>query len=107
MDLSELARKFHHFEAVSFERQKQSEGLADSAGEVMRVGITTLKAKEQERVISLPPTSEEQAKYIEREIEGVFDSYDAEGNAELRLAVLARISQKLMQQIEEQGVGKK
>ena len=25
MNLSELARKFHHFEALSFERQKQSE----------------------------------------------------------------------------------
>ena len=102
MDLSELARKFHHFEAVSFERHNQSDRFADSAGDVMRVGITTLKAKEQERVISLPPDTEEQAKYIESEIEGVFDSYDAEGDAELRLAVLARISQKLMEQLENQ-----
>ena len=101
MNLSELARKFHHFEAVSFNRQKQSDGFADRTGEVIRVGITTLKAKEQERVISIPPDTEEQAKYIEREIEGVFDAYDAEGDAELRLAILARISQKLMQQIEE------
>ena len=102
MDLSELARKFHHFEAVSFERHKQSNEFADSAREVMRVGITTLAAKEQERVISIPPTAEEQAKYIEREVEGVFDTYDADGDAELRLAVLARISRKLMEQIEDQ-----
>ena len=102
MNLSELARKFHHFEAVSFERHKPSDEFAESAGEVMRVGITTLTAKEQERVISLPPTSEEQAKYIEREIEDVFDAYDADGDAELRLAVLTRISRKLMQQLEDQ-----
>lgn len=101
MNLSEIARKFHHFEAVSFERHKQSDEFAERSGEVMRVGITTLTAKEQERVISLPPTAEEQAKYIEREIEGVFDAHDADGNAELRLAVLARISQKLMEQIED------
>ena len=49
MDLSELARKFHHFEAVSFERHNQSDRFADCAGEVIRVGITALKAKEQER----------------------------------------------------------
>ncbi len=102
MNFSELARKFHHFEVVSFERHMQSDGFADSAGEVMRVGITTLTAKEQERVISLPPTAEEQAKYIQREIEEVFDAYDADGDAELRLAVLARISRKLMEQIEDQ-----
>lgn len=101
MSLSELARKFSHFEAVSFERHKQSDGFADGAGDVMRVGITTLTAKEQERVISIPPPAEEQAKYIEREIERVFDAHDADGNAELRLAVLARISRKLMEQLEE------
>ena len=101
MNLSELARKFHHFEAVSFEQHKQSDGFAERSGEVMRVGITTLTAKEQERVISLPPTAEEQAKYIEREIEDVFDAYDADGDAEFRLAVLTRISRNLMEQIED------
>lgn len=101
MNLSDLARKFHHFEAVSFERHNQSDGFAHSAGEVMRVGITTLTAKEQERVISIRPTAEEQAKIIEREIEGVFDAYDADEDAELCLAVLARISRKLMEQLEE------
>ena len=105
MNLSELARKFHHFEAVSFERHKQSNEFADSAREVMRVGITSLTAKEQERVISIPPTAEQQAKYIEREIESVFDAYDADGDAELHLAVLARISRKLMEQIEERTTG--
>ena len=45
MNLSELARKFHHFRAVSFERQRQSEKTTDNAGQVIRVGITTLSSR--------------------------------------------------------------
>ena len=100
MNLSELARKFHHFEAVSFDRRKQSDKFADGARDVMRLGITTLKAEEQARVITVRPSAETQAKEIQREIEDVLDAFDAAGDAELRLAVLARISQKLMDQIE-------
>ena len=68
----------------------------------MRLGITTLKAEEQARVLTVPPSAETQAKEIQREIEDVLDAFDAAGDAELRLAVLTRISQKLMEQIEEQ-----
>ncbi len=97
MNLAELGRKFHHFEAVSFERREQSDGFSDSAGEVMRVGITTLNAKDQERVITLPPTGEKRAKKIEREIEQVFELAGVDEDIELRLAVLGRLSQKLME----------
>ena len=98
MNLSEFARKFHHFEAVSFEQQKQSEQLADNAGEVIRVGITTLSSIERERVVAVPPTAKAQVDNIEHEIEKVLKS---EKNPELRLAVLARLSQKLMEQLED------
>ncbi len=98
MDLSELARKFHHFEALSFERHGQSD---DNAGEVIRVGITTLSATEQERVVTVPPTAEAQLDDIERGIEEVFESAGVDGNPNLRLAILARLSQKLMEQLED------
>ena len=98
MNLSELARKFHHFRAVSFERQKQSN---DTAGEVIRVGITTLSSPEQERVVTVPPTAEEQIDNIERGIDQVFESAGVDGDANLRLAILARLSQKLMKQLED------
>ncbi len=101
MNLSELARKFQHFEAVSFERQRQSEKSVDNAGEVIRVGITTLSSPEQERVITVPPTAEAQADKIERKIEQVFEGFGVDGNINLRLAVLARLSQKLMEQLED------
>ena len=94
MTLSELSRKFQHFEALSFERQEQSDG---SAGEVIRVGITTLSSPEQERVVTMPPTAEAQADKIERAIVQVLE---LEENTEIRLAILARLSQKLMKQLE-------
>ena len=98
LNLSELARKFHHFEALSFEQQEQSD---DSAGEVIRVGITTLSSPEQERVVTVPPTTEMQIDGIERGIEEVFESAGVDGNPNLRLAILARLSQKLMEQLED------
>ena len=101
MNLSELARKFHHFEAVSFEKQRQSEKPADSTGEVIRVGITTFSSQEQERVVTVPPTAEAQIDEIEHGIEQVFDSAGVDGDANLRLAILARLSQRLMEQLEE------
>ena len=92
-NLSQLARKFRHFEAVSYEKRKHTES---SAGEPIRIGITRPNEPEQEQVVTLPSTAEEQANKIEHEIEQVFDKFDADGNSEFRLAVLARISQKLM-----------
>ena len=94
-NLSQLARKFRHFEAVSYDKQKHTES---PAGEPIRVGITRPNHPEQEQVVTLPSTAEEQANEIEREIEHVLNRFDVDGNSEFRLAVLARISQKLMQE---------
>ena len=69
-----------------------------SAGEPIRIGITRPNYPEQEQVVTLPSTAEEQVKKIEREIEQVLDKFDVDANYEFRLAVLARISQKLMQE---------
>ena len=101
MNLSELARKFHHFRAVSFERQRQSEKTTDSAGQVIRVGITTLSSPEQERVVTVPPTAEAQIDNIERRFEEVFKCFGVDGDPNLRLAILARLSQRLMAQLED------
>ncbi len=101
MDLAELAKKFHHFEVVSFERQKKTGRFSDGTEEIMRVGVTTLKAEEQARVISLPATAETQAKEIEREIEQIFEFAGVSEDTELRLAVLGRLSRKLMEQPED------
>ena len=93
--LSQLARKFRHFEAVSYEKLKHTES---SIGEPIRIGITRPNHPEQEQVVTLPSTAEEQVKKIEREIEQVLDKFDVDANYEFRLAILARVSQKLMQE---------
>ena len=94
-NLSQIARKFRHFEAVSYEKR---EHIESAAGEPIRIGITRPNHPEQEQVVTLPSTVEKQAIEIEREIKQVLDKFDADGNSEFRLAVLARISQKLMQE---------
>ena len=98
-NLTELARKFRHFEAVSYEKLKHTES---STGEPIRVGITAPQKIEQERVVILTPDVEDAANQVEREIEPIFDKLDVDGNTEFRLAVLARITQKLMQESENE-----
>ena len=98
INLSQLARKFRHFEAVSYEKLEHTES---SAGELIRVGITRPNQSEDEQVVILLSTAEEQATKIERAIEQVFNDIDTDRNPEFRLAVLGRISQKLMQEFEK------
>ena len=101
-NLAQLARKFRHFEAVSYEKLKHTES---STGEPIRVGITVPQKTEQERVVILTPSVEDAADQIEHEIEPIFDKFDEDKNIEFRLAVLARITQKLMQESEsEKGI---
>ena len=91
INLSQIARKFRHFEAVSYEKL---EHINLSAGKPIRIGTTTPNQPEQERVVPLTPAAEAAADKIEK----VLDEIDRDGNPEFRLAVLARISQKLMQE---------
>ena len=94
INLSRLARKFRHFEAVSYEKWTHAES---SRGEPIRIGITRPRQPEQERVVTLLSTAEEQANKLEEAIEQTLEEIDKDGNSEFRLAVLGRISQKLMQ----------
>ena len=98
INLSQIARKFRHFEAVSYEKLAHTES---SAGEPIRVGITAPNQTEQERVVTLTPTANEQTAEMEDEIRKVFDKFDVDDNPELHIAILARISQKWMQQLDE------
>ena len=101
-NLAQLARKFRHFEAVSYEKLKHTDS---STSEPIRVGITVPKKTEQEQVVILTPSVEDAADQIEREIEPIFDKFNADGNTEFRLAILARLTQKLMQKSEnEKGI---
>ena len=69
INLSQIARKFRHFEAVSYEKGKH---IVD-----------------------------EQTAAIEHEIKKAFDKFDVDNNPELHIAILARISQRWIQQLDE------
>ena len=98
INLAQLARKFRHFEAVSYEKLEHAES---SAGEPIRVGITTPNRTEQERVVTLTQTADEQTSEIAYEIRNVLNKFNVDDNLELQIAILARISQKWMQQLDE------
>ena len=97
-NLAQLARKYRHFEAVSYEKLTHTES---STGEPIRVGITTPNRAEQERVVTLTPTADAQTAEMEDEIRKIFDKFDVDDNPELHIAILARISQKWMQRLDE------
>ncbi len=97
-NFSEVVRKFRHFEAVSYEKLKYTES---SAGEPIRIGITGPNQDEQERVVTLTPTADEQTLEIEGAIKQVFQDLNVEDNPELRIAILAKISQHWIQQLDE------
>ena len=97
MNLTQLARQFRHFEAISHEQRPRGK----SSGETIRVGITKLDQPEQELVVNLPSEDEERATEMERAIKEVLDKIDKNKNTEFRLAVLGRISQKLIQEYEK------
>ena len=97
-NLAQLARKFRHFEAVSYEKLAHTES---STGEPIRVGITAPNRTEQERVVTLTPTADAQTAEMEDEIRKIFDKFDVDDNPELHIAILARISQKWMQRLDE------
>lgn len=100
MNLSQLARKFHHFETVSYEKLKYPDS---SEGEPIRVGITRPNLPEQEWVVTLPVVVEEQVSEFGEAINEAFDKLNVDSNANLRSAILARISQEWMQKCKNQN----
>ena len=97
-NFSEVIRKFRHFEAVSYEKLKYTES---AAGEPIRIGITGPNQDEQERVVTLTPTADEQTLKIEGAIKQVFQDLNVDDNPELHIAILAKISQHWIQQLDE------
>ena len=98
INLSQLARKFRHFEAVSYGKRKHFES---SEGEPIRVGITRPNQPEQEWVVTLPLTAEKEVPEIGKALKQALDDLKIDADPDLRSAILARISQEWRQQQEE------
>ena len=95
-NFSEIVRKFRHIEALSYEKREHT-----GSGEPIRIGITRPNQDEQERVVTLTRIADEKTSEIEYEIQQILKKFDVNDNPELRIAILARISQKWIQQLDE------
>lgn len=97
-NFSQVVRKFRHLEALSYENREHT---PSQAGESIRIGITRPNQAEQERVVTLTPTADEQTPEMEHEIRKLFGKLGIDDNIELHIAILARISQHWIQHLDE------
>ena len=98
INLSQLARKFRHFEVLSYEKRKHTEL---SGGEPVRIGTTKPNTAEKEQVVTLLSADEKQANQMLNEIQHLIEKLDEDKKSKLRLWVLAQIVEKEMQRQEE------
>ena len=94
----QVVRKFRHIEALSYEER---EHIDSPTGEPIRIGITRPNQAEQERVVTLTPDADEQTSEIEGAIKKVLQDFNVDDNPELHIAILAKISQHWIQQLDE------
>ena len=98
INLSELIRKFRHFEVVSYEKQKYPEL---SGAKTVRIGTTKPNTPEKEQVVTLLPTDEKRANNMLNEIQCFIGNLDKDKRSKLLLWVLAQIVEKEIQRQEE------
>ena len=98
INLAQLARKFRHFEVLSYEKRKHTK---PAEGELIRVGITRPNQSEQEWVVTLPIAAEKEVPEISKALKEALDNLEIDVDPDLRSAILARISQEWMQQQDE------
>ena len=98
INLSEFARKFWNFEMLSYEKRKYTKS---SGGELIRIGITRPNQPEQEWIVTMPSTVEEQVSEIGEAMKQVLNKFNIDDNTNLRSAIVARISQEWMREKKE------
>jgi hypothetical protein len=97
VNLAEIARSFRHIEALSFELGRHDDS---STIEMLRMGITALREPERQRVVCISDSERIVVEHAQESVEQALAVF-INGKKELRLAVLARVSQKLLQQLDE------
>jgi hypothetical protein len=102
MGLSEIRRAFHNVEALAFEIRKSGIDISRFEGEILRVGITVPQEPERQRVITISKQERSVIESAQGLLEQALADVGINGNKELRLAVLAKLSGKLLVEIEEE-----
>lgn len=97
ISLAELRRSFLHFETLAFEMGKYD---FDASKEIIRLGVTTANQPERQRVLTIGEPEKALIEEAKQAVDKAFQSVHINGNRELRLAVLAKISQELLNDLE-------
>jgi hypothetical protein len=101
VNLAEITRSFRHIELLSFEMSKHEILTTSATNEMLRLGVTVPREAEHQRVMII---SQQERLLIERaedSVERALYASGLNGNTELHLAVLAKLSRKLLIQAEE------
>jgi hypothetical protein len=101
MGLSEIKRSFQHIEVLFFEIKKSNIDISHFEGEILRLGITIPHEPERQRVITISKQERSLIEHAQGPLEQALADAGINGNKELRLAVLAKLSGKLLIEIEE------
>jgi len=97
ISLAELRRSFLHIEALAFEMGKYE---FDASKEIIRLGVATINEPEQQRVLTIGEPEKVLIEEARRAVDKAFQSVHINGNRELRLAVLAKLSQEILNDLE-------
>lgn len=98
--LAEIARSFTSLENLSFERRNRVAigDMAEDDTELLRLSLTRMGKSEQERVLSIRPQDKELLNETESLLLDAFEKSRLNGNLNLRLAALATLSLRLLEQ---------
>jgi hypothetical protein len=98
--LAEVVRSFRSLENLSFERRNRGAigDVAENGAELLRLSLTQMGKPEQERVISIRPQDKGLLEETERLLLDAFEKSRLNGNLNLRLAALATLSLRLLEQ---------
>lgn len=100
--LAEIVRSFMSLETLSFEyRNRAAIGdIVEEDTELLRLSLTQLGKSEQERVLSIRPQDKGLLEETEKLLLDAFEQSRLNGNLNLRLAALASLSLRLLEQTE-------
>ena len=98
--LSSLRRSFLNIESLAFELEKYE--LQPTDREVLRLGVTSLKDIERHRVLTITDAELDIVERATDAVDRAFNDVALNGSMELRLAVLAKLSQKILESLERE-----
>lgn len=101
ISLAEVSRSFLHIELLSFELKRPESERKRSDHELIRLGVTTLNEPERERVVIISQQDRLLVESAENSVEQALKAAGLNNNIELRLAVLAKLSRRILNQLEE------